>query len=1596
MADAKFDLPDDILPSKPSDQSWTSKASLENKTGFIFQFYNVFHCVFDALLVEASGGNGEEKVLTGLHDESKDLLASESSIPLSPQWLYAKPTESKMEIRAPSSLGNSTESSQKDGWRLEGSEDKKDWRRLNTDGESSRRWREEERETSLLGGRRDRRKAERRDSSSTRETTENRALPTSDRWHDGRNSVHETRRDNKWSSRWGPEDKDKETRNEKRTDVEKDDAHSENQTLQASNRSSAERDSDSRDKWRPRHRMEVHPGGSATYRAAPGFGLERGRVEGSNLGFTLGRGRPNGIARSSSLGPTSATCDRIESVPGKPRYSSDSFCYPRGKLLDLYRQKKLDPSFVTMPNEMEDVPPITEVGLIEPLAFLAPDAAEEVILGNIWKGKITSSGVVYNSPQKRRSTDNLTGVGDFGSLDGDVEILPSTLIEDTNNTKQEVANGDSTSWNFVSERNMVDGKDANYEEKEYKITSTSGPDGRGPDGPISMVSESNGIGNDIGIGAAHHSVFQLMVDSSFNSHPCFDDVGSATSGICSKLPDNPTSHYILPSMEHTQIENPTNEANELEKDVSPEDLCLYYLDPQGVTQGPYLGVDIISWFEQGFFGTDLPVRLADSPEGTLFRDLGEIMPHLKAWDGQGNDTNPNLEIDESGALGVDLGSSLPSAPGSVITDSSVGNEPSSSLSEFNGLPAELVQLRMSETEDPQYLPHFKGQNVHDFVAHDEEHLFPGRPMNTGYPIAKSSLNAHDPSASSGSHLPPLPEFAEPGLRNQTETKLHPFGLLWSELEGAQTKHAKSSSLPSSMGRTAFGGMADPAVVADAWADVYGKNQLSDPMHEDVMTAHNLSHMEHEPRHLDLADQLMSQQLQQQKLQQQNLLSNFAQLNESVLEHLPNQNLIHQQQLANLSPPDLDHLVTTLQLQQHRQLQLQQHHQLQQQQFHQKQKLLQEQQQSHVQQLLLEQLLQSQMHDPSFGQPHLDAVRANNVLDQVFLQQQLLHQLQQQYHHPPRHVDPSLEQLIQAKFGQTQQQEHQRDLFDILSHAQHGQLKSLEHQMLQHELLQARQLSMGLRQRNSVEEERHINSVWPTDESNEFFRVHAGNHRSHSSGFSPLDVYQRQQRATHEEQVSHLERNLSLQERLHQGIYEPGSLSFERSMSLPQGASGMNLDIVNAMARAHGLDMQESSARMKSAGQVEPFLSGVHPVGPHHPLISNQFRVSHMDGIESHWSEQNEQLENNFIDSRFQQSHIIAEQQKRESEVKVPCEDSWMSNDEKSKRLFMDLLNQKSGNHVTDSLDMAKETSSERKVYCEQYSGSISSDIPFGLPPDREAKLNNSFGVGIYGSNPCEPAEEENTISEKLLFISNSGASSVNKQRREVSGFKSEGVTKGRDFETQQSMVEQAGLEAPDQERSMNAFSRHSSLGVTGGRTGIYENKVGQSNSFLDDTGKDRLSVSFKGQENILLRRPPVSRTPSAQDGLSEIVSNPVSRGKSSSSGISDGVRQDMVSNPLNQVSDISGSSKRDVRFRRTSSYSDADVSEASFMDMLKSNAKKTADAHSTAGVPESSDGTQGRSGKRKGKKGRQIDPALLGFKVTSNRIMMGEIHRVED
>lgn len=61
---------------------------------------------------------------------------------------------------------------------------------------------------------------------------------------------------------------------------------------------------------------------------------------------------------------------------------------------------------------------------------------------------------------------------------------------------------------------------------------------------------------------------------------------------------------------------------------SPEELILYYKDPQGRIQGPFNGVDLISWFENGYFGLDLLV--CPSPNDLPWLPLGDVMPHLRA------------------------------------------------------------------------------------------------------------------------------------------------------------------------------------------------------------------------------------------------------------------------------------------------------------------------------------------------------------------------------------------------------------------------------------------------------------------------------------------------------------------------------------------------------------------------------------------------------------------------------------------------------------------------------------------------------------------------------------------------------------------------------------------------------------------------------------------------------------------------------------------------------------------------------------------------------------------------------------------------------
>lgn len=304
------------------------------------------------------------------------------------------------------------------------------------------------------------------------------------------------------------------------------------------------------------------------------------------------------------------------------------------------------------------------------------------------------------------------------------------------------------------------------------------------------------------------------------------------------------------------------------------------------------------------------------------------------------------------------------------------------------------------------------------------------------------------------------------------------------------------------------------------------------------------------------------------------------------------------------------------------------------------------------------------------------------------------------------------------------------------------------------------------------------------------------------------------------------------------------------MSLPVG-SGINMDVVNAIARAKGLDIQEPSTRMQSGGQAGTFPSDIHPHNPHHSLVPNQVHVSQSDANKGRWSESNELLGNDWMEPRNQKLHINSERQKRDSEVKMTSENPglWMSdelNDDKSRKLLMELLHQKSG-HQPESIDRAPPSGI--------YTGSSSLDHSFSVLAEKEAGLNKSFVVGSYGSSSSEPSQfsladkqagssetnervpfraESGALSERQSFLSNvienahasygganaTGFLTSTKESADVEwinyGSKSDVVAVGSMFEGQDNMGKIGGFTSSDQwEVPINALSRHSSLNVSG-------------------------------------------------------------------------------------------------------------------------------------------------------------------------------------
>ncbi|PON61268.1 GYF domain containing protein [Parasponia andersonii] len=1685
MADGKVSLTEDPLLSKMADGHY----SLKN---------------------EALEGNGPEKVLTGGLDDSKDQVVSESSIPLSPQWLYSKPVDAKTvagssgESRAPSSLphGNSTDPNPRDNWRLDGSQDKKDWRKTAPDVEISRRWREEERETSLLG-RRDRKKDDRRaDVISARDTAESRAV-SSERWHDGRSSGHESRRDNKWTSRWGPEDKEKESRAEKRTDFEKEDTNGDKQSFVSNSRPGSERESDSRDKWRPRHRLDGHSGGVAPYRAAPGFGPERGQVESSKVRFSAGRGRSN-INGNQQIGKPLSTpiagtviLDKNNGILGKSGLSSDSYCYPRGKLLDIYRKQKTNPTFDTLPDGMEDVLLITQVGTVDPLAFVAPDAEEKAVIEDIWKGNITSSEVLHNSFKDKDSGSihNAIGINDVTlterkqkfsvKTEQNVKLSQEGTLEDSFQvTGPEVLNA-SGSLNHKGE-----GSDIAVEGEHYlKILHMNLADRSIP--AVSKTYNGNTSREVTGSGgdACDLRGSESLQARDFESHSKLEGVELVTTKVDSQLPDDSNALFDFSSRQETSCDDEISCSDQLhlksneyimERESSPEDLSLCYLDPEGNIQGPFLGIDIITWFDQGFFGTNLPVRFSDAPDGSPFQELGEVMPHLKTKSISNNTLNTRLDsydvIDLEQLSAPDFGDSSGS---NYQPYGSSGFEATSFVGAQSRLPSHgyhsEVQLR-------------DNHSLQGIVSEDEEIVFPGRPQSrNGRLLMSSSDDIHGSSLNSSS----------PSLPNHQDDKLHPFGLLMSELSGSShMRHAQLSK--TSLHISDQGHFTDPLSVEDAssayqplllsrtdqpsfgetWSDKSTNTTVPNPnVISGSVNTHQMSHVGQEYNHFDLAEHVMSQRLLKEQLQQQNPPSHhpFAHVADMGVEQFPGFGLSHGrssniEQSLHHPVPDIELILEhqfkqqqhrlelqqqkqlelqqqkqlefqrqqrlelqrqqqlelqrerQLELQRQRQLELQRQHQLQQHLRHQ-QMQLQQMQQSQAQQLLLEQLLHQQMSDPGYRQLNVDPM-GDNLFDQVQLRRHLLHELQPQSH-SSGNLDPSLEQFIQANISQRAIGGQESGFLDTVAQERHGSILPLEQQhRFQQEELQAQQLSMALRQQLGMEGERHNDIPWLLDEAGQFTRNHAGHHQARVGGFNSLENYQQLQRLpSHEQQPRHLTWNPACQEKHRRGFFEPNSMALERSLSVPAGSIG-KMDVGNPQ----GLGLQQQNFYMPSADKLGS-LSSAHPPQE----MTSEFHASDPVAFESSRSGDNGQLDRSFIEMQMQMLHLNAARNRDESEVTKTHADSstWASAEGDETRAFMDFLCQKLGHPCTRSSDVDPRhslSSTRNQESNLPISESSSSQLPFSHLEERHVGRNNHFIEGhqnpglnvLLQDHLCSVVTNEQfnnfTDSEKLLLRSSSGTliedpsflsskrdtrcvdtsllgnSAVGDDSMDFEGHKEKRqgvkgiISLSQSISVIEGNKEQAGKTIDTEERPSNAHSRHSSISSAGGAAGFYSYEMGLHKSLGEEGSNGRAS------DNAFHKGSSVPRVLSSQDVLPETASSLRVKQTSTMSQTCD------EGNAAAKVSETNASSKKDLRFRRSSSYNDAAVSEASFIDMLKKPVVPEADTVNGGALESSDGGVQAvRSGKKKGKKGRQIDPALLGFKVSSNRIMMGEIiHRLED
>ncbi|XP_021754626.1 uncharacterized protein LOC110719949 isoform X3 [Chenopodium quinoa] len=600
----------------------------------------------------ASSDSRNRITVTPPNQIAKDFPGLDNPIPLSPQWLLPKPGETKTGMsqggNRPSPYpgygdGPDVIKPPGHGEEMHDSQKKKDvFRPTYLDQESGRRdrWRDEERDTNPLG-RRDRwregekeigdgRKTDRWiDNPSSKNFGEARRVPA-DRWADpSRENNYDQRRESKWNTRWGPDDKEM--------------PQDKGQSLTAASHGKDERDGDHHRPWRPsslQNRAKAEPPHhqpQMTSKEGPTFGHGRGR--GDNATFSVGRGRATFGAGSISNYSVHSHSSGFNSERGDNGHEEPSpFSYNRTKLLDIYRLTEIKSSNKIL-DGMKQVSSLTQEEPLEPLALCAPTSEESVIMKGIDRGEIVSSGAPQNSKDGSagRSSNDFAQSRRIKHGSRDDVSLPPDEAHDKGTYGSNVTMDGSESHQM-------------YAENRYRVPAAA----RDDDSSLKKGDEVTDD-KDSGIkGRVYPQSGTPWRSPSLEEHAHSCDWFNSPTGVLSRssdiswtqapkdssnvLPDSSYVHNELKwqAGEDSAVRKHPDMTADLEQETrkllqpSPEDMLLYYKDPQGQVQGPFSGSDIIGWFEAGYFGIDLRVRPVNAPIDSAFFLLGDVMPHLRA------------------------------------------------------------------------------------------------------------------------------------------------------------------------------------------------------------------------------------------------------------------------------------------------------------------------------------------------------------------------------------------------------------------------------------------------------------------------------------------------------------------------------------------------------------------------------------------------------------------------------------------------------------------------------------------------------------------------------------------------------------------------------------------------------------------------------------------------------------------------------------------------------------------------------------------------------------------------------------------------------